>query len=164
MDTTEATAPTETKAPPVPRGPSPENAARLDHILKRSTNEPGVASPILAKELGISTLSCSQLTDRLVRQGKLVIRKVDGGVRTNYPAGYDFTDVDAAAAQAKIAKEADDKVKAEQAAAAKKAKAEAAAKAKADKEAADKLSAAATEPTIDADQDPGDPDEEESLT
>lgn len=92
--TTEAT-----EAPKGPRGPSPENAQRLQYILDRTTQEPGVASPTLAKELGISTLSCSQLTDRLVRKGEIVVKKNDKGVRQNYPAGYVFPEPEAPAAE-----------------------------------------------------------------
>lgn len=66
------------------RGPSPENQKRLDYILQRTTEEPGISSPVIAKELGISTLQTSQLTDRLVKAGKIVVHKIEGGVRTNY--------------------------------------------------------------------------------
>lgn len=91
MDTpTETTAPTPEvkKGPPVPRGPSPENQKRLDHIVARANKEPGVPSPTIAKELNMSTLQLSQLADRLVRKGKIVLVKIAGGVRTYYPEGY----------------------------------------------------------------------------
>lgn len=96
---TEATqAPTE-KTPKGPRGPSPENAARLQYIIDRTNQEPGVASPTLAKELEISTLSCSQLTDRLVRKGEIIVKKNDKGVRQNYPVGYTFPEPETPAAE-----------------------------------------------------------------
>lgn len=80
------------KAPP-PRGPSPENAQRLQYIKERTEQEPGVTSPTIAKELEISTLSCSQLADRLVRKGEIQLRKIAGGTRTYYPAGYDMSTI-----------------------------------------------------------------------
>ena len=83
----ETTTPTEEKKAPVPRGPNPENQRRLDYIVQRTKEVPGITSPTIAKELGISTLQCSQLTDRLVKAGTIVIKKV-GPIRTNYPAGY----------------------------------------------------------------------------
>lgn len=94
-ETTEAAT---TKAPGVPRAPSPENQARLDYIVQRAASEPGVTSPAIAKELGIGTLTCSQLADRLVRKGEIQLLKVAGGVRTYYPAGYDMASIPAPAA------------------------------------------------------------------
>ena len=66
------------------RGPSPENAERLDHILERTKAEPGIPSPTLAVELDITTLQCSQLADRLVRNGDIAVFKLANGVRTYY--------------------------------------------------------------------------------
>lgn len=66
------------------RGPSPENAERLDHILERTKAEPGIESPTLAAELDITTLQCSQLADRLVRNGDIAVFKLANGVRTYY--------------------------------------------------------------------------------
>lgn len=68
----------------VGRGPNPENAKRLEHILERTTAEPGITSPTLADELGITTLQCSQLADRLVRDGAIAVFKLASGVRTYY--------------------------------------------------------------------------------
>lgn len=65
---------------------SPENQKRLDHILKAVHGKPGVTSPTIARELGISTLQCSQLADRLVRRGEIRVEKIEGGIRTYYPA------------------------------------------------------------------------------
>lgn len=65
---------------------SPENQARLDFILRAVEGKPGVTSPTIARELGISTLQCSQLADRLVRRGEIRVEKVEGGIRTYYPA------------------------------------------------------------------------------
>ena len=90
----QTTAPAEeTKAPAVPRGPSPENQARLDYITQRTESEPGVRSTAIAKELGITTLSCGQLADRLVRKGDIQLVKIAGGIRTYYPKGYDVSTV-----------------------------------------------------------------------
>ena len=66
------------------RAVASDNAERLEYILKRTKEEPGVTSPTLAKELDITTLACSQLTDRLVKKGELSIFKLASGVRTNY--------------------------------------------------------------------------------
>lgn len=104
----------ETKAPAVPRGPSPENQARLDYIVQRAASEPGVTSPTIAKELGIGTLTCSQLADRLVRKGQIQLHKVAGGVRTYYPVGFDMSSIPAEAPVEKPKKEK--KSKAEKAA------------------------------------------------
>lgn len=82
------------KASPVPRGPSPENQARLDYIVQRAASEPGVTSPTIAKELEIGTLACGQLADRLVRKGEIQLYKV-GSLRTYYPAGYDLSSIPA---------------------------------------------------------------------
>lgn len=68
------------------RSVSPENQKRLDFILKAVQQNPGVSSPTIAKELEISTLQCSQLADRLVRKGEIVVKKVEGGIRTYHPA------------------------------------------------------------------------------
>lgn len=92
------------KTPPVPRGPSPENQARLDYIVQRAANEPGVTSPTIAKELGIGTLTCSQLADRLVRKNEIQVHKIAGGVRTYYPAGYDMSTIPAEAPAAPVEK------------------------------------------------------------
>ena len=108
-------APAETaapKAPPVPRGPSPENQARLDYIVQRAASEPGVTSPTIAKELEIGTLTCSQLADRLVRKGDIQLRKTAGGVRTYYPAGFDMSTIPAEAPAAPVEKPKKSKKKA----------------------------------------------------
>lgn len=77
------------------RGPNPENVQRLEHIVTRAKQEPGVTSPTIAKELGISTLSCGQLADRLVRKGDIQLHKMLSGMRTYYPAGYDMSTIPA---------------------------------------------------------------------
>lgn len=64
-----------------------ENLARLEHIKARLTEEPGVSSADLAREMKITSLSCSQLGDRLVKKGEVVLRKLMNGQRTYYPAG-----------------------------------------------------------------------------
>lgn len=112
-ETTEAAT---TKAPGVPRAPSPENQARLDYIVQRAASEPGVTSPAIAKELGIGTLTCSQLADRLVRKGEIQLLKIAGGVRTYYPAGYDMASIPAAAPEAPKEKKPKKSKKAEAAA------------------------------------------------
>lgn len=66
------------------RGPNPENAKRLEHILERTKAEPGITSPALAAELEITTLQCSQLADRLVRDEQIAVFKRANGVRTYY--------------------------------------------------------------------------------
>lgn len=76
------------KAPPVPRGPSPENQARLDKVIELAAAKPGITNPEVAKELGMSTLACSQLIDRLVKKGKLQLVKGERSVRMYYPAGH----------------------------------------------------------------------------
>lgn len=57
------------------RSASEVNQARLDHIMTRTKAEPGVESRVLAGELDITTLQCSQLTDRLVKSGEIEIFK-----------------------------------------------------------------------------------------
>lgn len=76
------------KAPPVPRGPSPENQARLDKVIELAAAKPGITNPEVSKELGMSTLACSQLIDRLVKKGKLQLVKGERSVRMYYPAGH----------------------------------------------------------------------------
>lgn len=82
-----APAKTETQEAPAARGArgaGPENQARLDHILARAKEEPGIESPKVAHELQITTLQCSQLADRLVRAGTLGVFKLANGTRTYY--------------------------------------------------------------------------------
>lgn len=61
-----------------------ENQARLDHILARTKEEPGILSATLAQELDITTLQCSQLTDRLVKAGTIEFFKRANGQRMNF--------------------------------------------------------------------------------
>lgn len=147
-----ATKTTAAPAKPAPavsrgRGPNLENQSRLDTILARTKAEPGVESRVLADELGITTLQCSQLTDRLVRSGEIEIFKKANGVRTNWlpkdlaknlPKLQKQFDADVAA---KAANATDDKT-----AKFAKLKADKAAKAAAAKEAAPAADAAAKAP------------------
>lgn len=96
-DQTEATTTAPAAEPKSPRGPSPENQARLDYITQRAANEPGVHSPTIAKELGMTTLACGQLADRLVRKGEILLHKLADGKRTYYPKGYDLSSIPAEA-------------------------------------------------------------------
>ena len=77
-----------TKAAPEAAAPGravrEENQARLDHILARTKEEPGILSSALAQELGITTLQCSQLTDRLVKAGTIEFFKRANGQRMNF--------------------------------------------------------------------------------
>lgn len=73
-----------TKAAAPGRAVREENQARLDHILARTKEEPGILSAVLAQELGITTLQCSQLTDRLVKAGTLEFFKRANGQRMNF--------------------------------------------------------------------------------
>lgn len=144
---------TEGKGSPVPRTPSAENQARLDHILKRTAEEPGVTSPTLARELNISTLQCSQLTDRLVKRGELLIIKIAGGVRTNYLPGEDYEAGLIAAAEAKLKADAEAEAKALEKAEAKARKAQEKLEAEAAAAAEAAAEAAATEAAADDEAD-----------
>lgn len=100
-----APAATETKAGPG-RAVREENQARLDHILARTKEEPGILSAALAGELGITTLQCSQLTDRLVKAGTIEFFKRANGQRMN------FLPKDLAKALPKLEKERDAEIEA----------------------------------------------------
>lgn len=71
------------KRPTTPAIPQ-DNDGRLEYILKRVTEEPGVLSAEIAKELGITSLACSHLGDRLIRTGAIEIFKLANGARSNY--------------------------------------------------------------------------------
>lgn len=72
---------------PLGRSTRPENQARIEYILKRVNEAPGISSPDLAKEMEIPSMATSHFGDRLVRQGLIkMVKKVPTGTRTYYPA------------------------------------------------------------------------------
>lgn len=75
----------DTKSPG--REASSKTQERLNTILETTKAQPGVTSPEIAKILDISTLTCSQLGDRLVKSGQIVLVKLPSNVRTYYRPG-----------------------------------------------------------------------------
>lgn len=82
---TKAKAETPAKGPG--RQPSEETQKRIDHILARVKEEPGILSADLARELDMGSLPCSQLGDRLVKSGQIAMFKLASGQRSYYMPG-----------------------------------------------------------------------------
>jgi hypothetical protein len=73
-------------APKSGRRPGSESVELLTKLKKLASRKDGVANIEAAGELGVTTLKCSALVARLVREGSVKTKKADNGRITIFAA------------------------------------------------------------------------------